>query len=303
MKNRTYSLKESAEKTLFVLCLGMAALLFARNREAERLVFDYLRFCVERIVPSLFLFLVVSDLICASPIFVRICRKVPVFGTELLLLVLGTLGGFPLGARVCASLYGEGKVRKKEAEYLLCFSNNASVSFTVGFVGQNVFGSRAFGIKLFGIQVLAALCCAVLFRFVIFSKGERGRIRGVADANVLGKGKSFVKAVLDGASTMIGICAFIVVFGVLGALVCGELNQSSNSVLRGVFEFSSGISLCAQGGGGEFAVPCAMILGWAGFCVHCQVASAVGGKLSLKPYFLSKLFQCALMGLLTWFLL
>lgn len=293
MENGSDVKKKTQEKLLLTLCLGASALLLVRNGETERFVFEHLGFCAERIVPSLFLFLVFSDVICSSPSFLRFCRRIPFFGTELSLLALSVLGGFPLGARVCASLYEGGKLKKEEAEYLLCFSNNASASFVVGFVGQNAFGSRELGFKLLCLQTVGAVVCAAVFKLILFPKGERGAIKG---AELRGQGKGFVRAVSDGAVSMLGICSFIVVFGVLGALVCETFPQLSSPLLRGFFEFSGGISLCAEQGGKSAVTHCAMLLAWSGLCVHCQVAAAVGGKLSLKPYFLSKLLQCALMG-------
>ena len=284
----------ASEKALFTVSLAVTALLFVRNGEAEKFVFDYLGFCARRIVPSLFLFLVFSDLICSSPIFMRFCRRIPFYGTELSLLILGLLGGFPLGARVCTALYAQGQLEKREAEYLLCFSNNASASFVVGFVGQNLFSCKAVGIKLLALQLFSAICCAAVFKFVLFPRGERGSIKGVERT---ARGKGFVKAVTDSGTTMLGICSFIVVFGVAGALVAEAFPRFSSPILRGFFEFSSGISLCAESGGAGALRDCAILLGWSGLCVHCQVISAAEGKLSLKPYFLSKIFQCAVMGL------
>ena len=294
LNKKKFAFHDASEKMLFAVSLAVTALLFVRSREAEKFVFDYLGFCARRIVPSLFLFLVFSDLVCSSPLFMRICRRIPFYGTEISLLILGALGGFPLGARVCTALYDQGKLRKREAEYLLCFSNNASASFVVGFVGQNLFSCKMIGVKLLALQLFSAICCAAIFKLVLFSRGERGSIKG-AERTV--KAKSFVKAVTDSGMTMLGICSFIVVFGVVGALAVETFPWFSSPLLRGFFEFSSGISLCAERGGVGALRDCALLLGWSGLCVHCQVVSAVESKLSLKPYFLSKIFQCAVMGL------
>ena len=40
--------------------------------------------------------------------------------------VLGMLCGYPMGAKIASDLYQYGKISKREAEYLLTFSNNAS---------------------------------------------------------------------------------------------------------------------------------------------------------------------------------
>ena len=98
-----------------------------------------LQLCLETVVPSLFPFLVAARLFTGSGA-AQWCARVlgPVMGPAFGLpsngaaaVVLGLLGGYPVGAQTAASLYGSGQLTRKEAEQLLAFvATQAPPSFS-----------------------------------------------------------------------------------------------------------------------------------------------------------------------------
>ena len=153
-------------RILACLCLGGLLVWFLADAGAVRdSVAEALALCARSVVPSLFPFLVASSALLAlgfgelaapwlaglmEPLF-----RVPGAGSAAL--VLGLVGGYPIGAKTAADLYRENLVSREEAERLLAFCNNSNPVFLISVLGVGVFGSVRAGVWLWLIHVLSAL--------------------------------------------------------------------------------------------------------------------------------------------------
>ena len=159
-----------AAALLFPVFFGAALLFFpdvsaAAAREGVAL-------CLQTVLPSLFPFFVLSSLLVQSDVPRLLSRAMagvmyPLFGVSgagASGLILGLLGGYPVGARTVAELYGRGEIAREEAEQLLAFCNNSGPGFFLGVCGTAVFGSARAGAYLYLIHVGAALVTGVLLR-------------------------------------------------------------------------------------------------------------------------------------------
>ena len=81
-------------------------------------------------------------------------------------LVLGLIGGYPVGAKAAADLYRNGRCNESEARRLLGFCNNAGPSFLIGVVGAGIFQSAKLGLLLEGIHIFSALLIGLLYHFL-----------------------------------------------------------------------------------------------------------------------------------------
>jgi len=94
--------------------------------------------CLESVVPSLFPFLILSGIITTSftGVEVKILRPVgrlcgiPSGGESLLL--IGLIGGYPVGAQCIYRAYETGQISKVDAQRMLGFCNNAGPAFIFG---------------------------------------------------------------------------------------------------------------------------------------------------------------------------
>ena len=160
-------------RILACLCLGGLLVWFLADAGAVRdSVAEALALCARSVVPSLFPFLVASSALLAlgfgelaapwlaglmEPLF-----RVPGAGSAAL--VLGLVGGYPIGAKTAADLYRENLVSREEAERLLAFCNNSNPVFLISVLGVGVFGSVRAGVWLWLIHVLSALLTGLVFR-------------------------------------------------------------------------------------------------------------------------------------------
>ena len=77
---------------------------------------------------------------------------------------LGTLSGYPTGAKITAQLYEAKKISLPEAQHILVFSCNPGPLFLIGTIGAGFFGMPFFGYLLFAACFLAALLTGVIWR-------------------------------------------------------------------------------------------------------------------------------------------
>ena len=270
-----------------------------------------MKLCIGVVVPSLFPFMVFSDILVSSggarliamP-FSRPVKRLFGIGKEgSVALVLGMLCGFPVGTRAALSLYSEGKISRGETEHLLCFCNGPSAAFLINAVGLSLFGSRDFGILLYCSQMLSSLVVGLAARSYFKNKSsdlalmlsfaeERGRERGILP--------TITRAVTGASEGMVSICAFVIFFSALTGVLREILsrfgaNEAVSAALLGFFEMTGGVSAVSTLSLPLSCLLAAAIVGWSGLSVHFQMIGLCGEKrMALAPYFASKLATAAL---------
>jgi sporulation integral membrane protein YlbJ len=270
-----------------------------------------MKLCVSVVVPSLFPFMVFSDILVSSggarliamP-FSRLAGKL--FGLSRegsVPLVLGILCGFPMGTRAALSLYSEGKISRGETEHLLCFCNGPSAAFLINAVGLSLFGSRDFGILLYCSQMLSSLVVGMLLQRHFKKKsGAPTLILSCAEEVKAKRGvlSSIVGAVTGASEGMVSICAFVIFFsaltGVLREILSSfGVSEAAEAALLGFFEMTGGVSAVSTLSLPLSCLLAAAIVGWSGLSIHCQLLTLGDGRgLSYRFYFRSKLAQALL---------
>jgi len=291
-----------------------------------------LRLSANVIIPSLFPFFVLSNLMIAlgltryiGRLFAPVMRPLfNVSGACASAFVLGFIGGYPVGAKTAIGLYNSGSISKHEAERLLAFCNNSGPAFIFGVVGVSIFASSRVGLVLYLAHALASVMVGILFR----NWGSR-RMGGGAFKQIVAEkpeklSTAFVQSVTGAFRSALGICGFVVFFTVFIRLLflSGAIPAATHffgttlhsiglsadwieMLFVGLIEISSGVFSLREVTEflpGAIAMA-AFMLGWAGLSVHCQVLSFIGQSgLSVRSYILGKflhgIFSTALTFLL-----
>lgn len=276
---------------------------------------DGVELCFNVLIPSLFPFFVISSLTVelgladglgrlASPVMEPLFN---VGGACAPALILGFIGGYPVGAKTVINLYQSKKCSRLEAERMLAFCNNSGPAFIFGVVGAGIFSSSAVGLILYLTHLVASVLVGLIFRH----HGGRGGVTraGRAEASRAPFPAAFVRSVGSSFRSCLGICGFVIFFSVLlkllflsglpGALgtlfgLLGLDESWASALLSGLLELTSGV-WSLRGAPGSLTASIAMaafMLGWAGLSVHCQVLSFLAETgLSAKTYLLGKLLH------------
>jgi sporulation integral membrane protein YlbJ len=303
---------------MWVLSLAMMVLLFAQPASAMEYIRRGMSLCVRTMIPSLFPFMVVSELIVRSGAGESIVRlPARLLGPRLGLppegicaCLLGLLCGFPLGSRAAAAYYRAGHLTDRQFNVVLAACNVPSSAFLVCAVGLSLFGSRAVGRGMLVLALIAALTSGLVINFVCHKgKGEEracAKRDGEAQENV-GSAQILPAAISSAAHAMFKVCATVLLFSALMGAVTGMLERMALSemvqaVLLGAFEMSSGVYAGALLSNTHTArILCAAIIGWGGLSVHCQIVSVCAGcPLRLPLFWLGRAWQALVCGAGMW---
>lgn len=280
-----------------------------------------LRLCAGTVIPSLFPFMVLCELIVSSGcglLLGKLCEPpmrtlFGISGAGASALIIGLICGFPTGTKTAVSLCRHGQISSAELSRLICFCNIPGAAFLMNVVGVSLFDNRRFGIMLYGICLFVALWSAWLLQrilpiatstYPLISANEKIQVR------------MFTNAVTSAAGAMLYVCAYVVFFtAVIGTL--GELikplspTQGVIATLFGIFELSGGVmEASAIENSLASGCLCAFLCGWSGLSVHLQIISLcdelpAADAPHICPYLLCKLFQgifCALLcGIVLYF--
>ena len=158
----------------------------------------------------------------------------------------------------------EKKISPENAGVLLCCSVNAGPAFVILAVGSSTLGSRKAGYILLAAHIISALILSFFLRF--FIKKDNAALQSTRTR--ISVSDNFVSSVADAAASVMTVCAYVILFSVIGSYID---NLSGNiSFLRFVsplLEVTNGVqSIC-----NIHAI--SFLLGFAGISIWCQVIS------------------------------
>lgn len=276
-----------------------------------------------KVLPSLFPFFIATEFLCKTNfayLLGKLLNKLmkPLFnvpGESALAIILGTISGYPVGAKVVCNLKHEKVVSKIEAERLIAYTNNSSPLFILATVGVSLFNDKRIGFILLFSHIISATLVAYFFRFWKKEKLDVNFREAKFNSQSLpiklsNFGEILGNSIKSSISNIVSIGGFIVFFSVILSVLnsTGIIQLISNffsifnipqeistAFITGFIELTNGVNLAsiAYENYHLFSVLLAsFLLGFGGFSVLLQVYSIISKEhISIKPYFYGKLLQ------------
>ncbi len=283
--------------------LVLAGGIFAR----PALVFDSLlhglRLAFYSVIPAVFPMMVVSGVIMESPLATWLGLPLSPYLRALgirersaaTVLFLGLLGGFAVLAQGIDQLYRAKRIDGDQAQLLLCAGLNAGPSFVILSVGYEMLGSLQLGILLLCSLILGNLTAALLLRFFTRPCGKdfcgstpQAVMDGFPRQGVLGTALS---RATSACLTLCGTIAFFsLVCGLTGWLLPGNLAGGVTAVL----EVTNGVLAAAQSSSPYRVYLVLAVLSWTGLSIQQQARALLPPQLTLRCFYLSRLFALPL---------
>jgi|GEM_PF-5805122 len=244
--------------------------------------------CYETVIPSLFPFMFVCDLIMSLFLYER--NRKP---TVLPIILFSLAGGFTMGAKALVESVNAGAISRERAGGLLCGCINAGPAFLIGAIGTGLLKSKPAGLILFASLSLSSIICILLFDTK--DGGEIKAITKVKNASVV---SSMSAAVM---STLI-LCGYVSLFSCVITLLSHLLSVISGSLgniilyaAGTICEVSTGCN-CTRVFGPSAAVHlCAVSVSLCGASVLMQVSSILSETgISIRKFLLSRLVHTPL---------
>lgn len=241
---------------------------------------------VNNVVPSLFPFFVITELISHTHIIHYIgrwCDKLmrPLFnvpGEAAFAFIMGLISGYPTGGKIVASLYEQGLCTKDEGERMLAFTNNSGPLFIISFVGISLFGDTKTGFLLLCTHILASITVGIILAQLSFKSStintsfssqlstRKSQINLQKEMiNFNNFGKLLGQSIQNATSTVLLIGGFVVIFSVLISIlvqshlldygskiftpflhILGFELNFAKPILAGLIELTNGIDMVAS---------------------------------------------------------
>lgn len=288
-----------------------------------------------RILPTLFPFFIATELLSKTN-FTFILGKFlnkfmkPIFnvpGEASIAIILGTISGYPIGAKVVCDLKREKIISKIEAERLIAYTNNSGPLFILATVGVSLFSNKKIGYILLISHIASSLLVGYCFKFWKKNNLEINFKEMLFNTNntpikVQELGEILGNSIKQATSTLLSICGFIVLFSIILSTLqtSGLINIFTNiihafglskeisiALITGIIELTNGVNLSSQ----TFNVfphlsilLTSFLLGFGGLSVLLQVYSIIYKEnISIKPYLLGKILHGLFSIIITFILL
>lgn len=273
-------MKKKRLQTLQILLSALGAAAFGSGilispQTASQGVREGLALCGQVVIPSLFPFLVLSSFLVQSGLtqragrllgpVTRLAFRLP--GTAGSAILMSLIGGYPVGARMTAQLLDASLITKKQAQRMLLFCINSGPAFLISAVGSAMLRSRRAGLILCAALTASALLIGLFTRFLAAQEPLKESLDLPPAEPAMAQ--ALVDAATQGCAGILSICVWVILFSCIAALLgLLPLPGTPRIFLQCFLEVTSGCALAA----GKVPLPAlALVLGWGGICVHCQV--------------------------------
>ncbi len=303
---------------LVFLLLFNFFLLLRRADVATNCMREGLQLCARAVVPSLFPFMVLSELLVASgagewltaPLARPLGNLLGLSRKGCCALVLGLVCGFPVGAQCALLAHERGTMSRTECERVLACSSIPSSAFLISTVGTALWKDAKFGVLLYFSAILAALLSGFLLYVVQKRrKAETEKVVALPLLPIRFDAGMLPHAIKNATMNTLLICAYVVFFSTLSGaigLILGRFGakESTHAILSVLLELSGGVSASATLLNRRLAaILTGAAVGWSGLSIHCQMLTLCDGhNISLRPYFAAKLMQAAVCAFLMYVL-
>ena len=209
---------------------------------------------------------------------------------------LAILSGYPVGSKLVADLYMQGKISRNDAFKMSSFCSTSGPMFIVGAVGVGMFHSAKIGHILLVSHILGAILCGVCFRLFKLKKDET-----LPPQNDQKTQFDLSEIVLNSTLSilMVGciICVFFIIIEALSP-VFSLLPKPLNFFLQGLVEITKGsISLSSFSNIKLATILTSFVISFGGFSTLLQSLSMLSKlKMPLSIFALQKtmhgVFSC-----------
>ena len=282
------------KRTLSIMIASLLMLLLILDAETARnAAISAIELCMGVVIPSLFPFFVITTYLNNTLLGLSIpgakmlgkLLSIP-YGCESLLIV-GLIGGYPVGAQLVADACKENILSKNTGKILLGYCSNAGPAFIFGVAGV-LFSSIHITLALWIIHLVSALLIGYLLPRPKESLNENQHIKVC----------TITKALQKSISICASVCGWIVIFKVgitfLDQMIPSVCNPVVSTVIKGLFELSNGCILLyeIQNEAIRFLIVSGL-LAFGGICVLLQTMS-VTENIGLGLYLPGKIMQACI---------
>ena len=289
---------------IIIICLFfLIEIILNRN-----LIFDTVGFSlniwITSIIPSLFPFFVISDILNSYNVINYIPKIIKnifkrlfnITDNGLFIFFISMLSGFPSNARNIKNLYKEKKITKEEAEHLLFFTHFSNPMFILGTLVTIFLNNKSLGLLILISHYLPNFIIGFLIKkynnpkdnYIINSNNNHNNF-----------GIIFTKSIKSSIDSLLLILGTLTVFLIISTVIINllSLNTTNSLLIKSILELTSGLKELStiNFNNSTLVILSSCILSFGGLSVHMQVINELTDiDISYKNFFIGRIFQTIL---------
>ena len=277
-----------------------------------------LRLCCTAVIPTLFPFMVLSELLVRTgggelmggALAAPMRALFGLSGAGSCAFLLGAVCGFPVGTRAAVMLYDRGLLERSEAERLISFCNYPSSAFMISATGAALWQNRQLGAAMYASVLAAGVIAGIISGIPARRAAKKEGVVPTDMPHIVRKPQptALSDSVTAAATSTLNVCAYVAFFSCVVGCISHILARISPSrtveaAIYSFFELTSGAAASAA------VIPsrtgilmCTAAAGWSGLSVALQVFSVCSSSERPHPrmtaYLVSKAVQAPLAAIL-----
>ncbi|MDR1364444.1 MAG: hypothetical protein LBJ32_02300 [Oscillospiraceae bacterium] len=280
-------------------------------------VISGMKFCAEILIPSIFPFIIFSSWIVNSglsaqlgKIFSKICKFLFYLpGSAAPVIMLSFLGGYPAGAKGISDLFENNLISQEQSCRMAQFAFGAGPAFIISVIGNIFLKDKFIAKQIFLSQILSSILIGIFLG--IYSRNKNKEFFSNQAKSIVPEiQNALIKSCESAAQVTINMCAFVIFFSVLISFInkfniyelLSQINFSKNfweALITPILEVTQGCNVITKNLG---AIPAlfSFMVGFGGFCVHCQIFSILNKiKISYLSFLIVRIFHGLTSALIT----
>ena len=304
MKEKIFNL------VIIIISLFVLGELFLNKSIISSAIMLALNLWVNNLVPALFPFFIISDILINYNIIdyipkniKDICKRLfNIDDNQLTIFFLSMLSGFPSNARNTRILYDNDLIDEEGANHILLFTHFANPLFILATIGAFFLGNKQVGLILLLSHYLSNVIIGIILR------GASNNLHNVATQNAkVNFANVWVLAIKRAVDTTLLICGIVTIFLVLATITVNLFNFSvyNAMLIKGIFEITIGIEALSKVAISlrYKAIIASCFLAFGGLSVHIQVLSQIiDTKIKYSYFLIGRIYQVLISGILTYLL-
>lgn len=296
---------------IIIFCIVFFIEIIINNGMVYSTISTSLNIWTSTLIPSLFPFFIISDILIDYNIISYIPKKIKVFlckvfnisDSALVILILSMISGFPSNARNTRTMYDKKMISRDEASYILMFTHFSNPLFILTTVGLIFLNNNRLGFIILIAHFFSNIILGILLR----NNNIPTSNNYIFNDNNKHLGIILTNSIKHAIDTLLLIFGTLTVFLVISSILINrfDFDVYSSAILKGILEITIGLRDLSFLKISDIykVVISTMFISFGGFSVHMQVISQlVGTDISYKNFFQGRIYQSIISGILAYFL-
>lgn len=285
---------------------------FIYTKEITNAFFDGTILFIKNLLPNIFLFFIISDILnnyniinYLSPFGIIFSKLFKVSKEGTYVFFMSMLSGFPGNSKFIKELLDNKRINEQDATKLLTFTHFSNPLFIISTIGINFLHDKKVGFIILISHFITNIIIGLLFRNIYKSENKTLLKKESISLPFIPLLKNSISNTFNSLMVIYGIIIFFFILTTIININL-KLDYFYQALLNGFIEMTNGINMIKNL---NFSIDIkaslmTFFISFGGFSVHMQVMSMLSNyKINYFIYFIARLLHASISSLLVFFMI